>query len=132
MEHPRAHRDFFWGTCVVTLGGGNVIYLLFALTAVFLTGISQVLLKIGSRRSDRRFEIYYNPATISGYALFLLVVICSLIALKGLELKLFYAIASLSYAIVVLLSVLLVHERLTWQKVGALLLITSGILMFYL
>lgn len=109
-----------------------MIYLLFALTGVFLTGISQVLLKIGSRRGDRRFEIYYNPATVSGYLLLLLVVICSFIALKGLELKLFYAIASLNYAIVVVLSVFFVHERLTWEKVGAILLITSGILIFYL
>jgi drug/metabolite transporter (DMT)-like permease len=108
-----------------------VIYLLFAFIAVLLTGVSQVLLKIGSGHHDRHFQIYYNPVTISGYAVFLLVVLCSLIALKGLELKLFYAIASLNYAIVALLSVTLIHERLTWQKVAAILLIILGILIFY-
>jgi uncharacterized membrane protein len=108
-----------------------VIYLLFALMAVVLTGISQVLLKIGSRRHDRRFQIYYNPTTITGYIVFLLVVPCSLVALRGLELKLFYAIASLNYAIVVILSAVLLQERLTWRKAASILLIISGILIFY-
>jgi uncharacterized membrane protein len=108
-----------------------VIYLLFALIAVVLTGISQILLKIGSRRHDRYFQMYYNPATVSGYVVFLLVVLCSLVALKGLELKLFYAIASLNYAIVVILSAVLLQERLTWRKAASILLIISGILIFY-
>ena len=107
-----------------------MMYLLFAVFAVILTGISQVLLKIGSRRHERQFQIYYNPATIGGYLLFLLVVLCSLVALQGLELKLYYAIASFNYAIVVMLSVLLIQERLTWQKVAAISLITLGIFIF--
>lgn len=109
-----------------------MIYLLFALIAVVLTGTSQVLLKIGSQHNKRYLQVYYNSATISGYALFLLVVICSLIALKGLELKLYYAIASFNYAIVVFFSVLIIHEKMTWQKVAAILLIISGIFIFYL
>ncbi len=108
-----------------------MMYLLFALFAVVLTGSSQVLLKIGSRYSDQFFKTYFNLATISGYALFLLVMVCSLIALKGLELKLFYAIASLNYAIVVILSAVLLQERLTWRKAASILLIISGILIFY-
>jgi uncharacterized membrane protein len=108
------------------------MYLLFALLAVVVTGTAQVLLKIGSQRNERYLQIYYNSTTISGYALFLVVGICSLIALKGLELKLYYAIASFNYAIVVFFSVLFIHEKMTWQKTAAILLIISGIFIFYL
>lgn len=132
MEYSWAYTDLFWSAGVVTTGGANVIYLLFALASVGLNAVAQVLFKIGSRHSVGHFEIYDNPATISGYFLVLLVVICSFVALKGLELKLVYAIASLSYAVVALLSVFLLRERLTWQKVGAILLITAGVFIFHL
>ncbi|MGZ4949337.1 MAG: EamA family transporter, partial [Halobacteriota archaeon] len=57
--------------------------------------------------------------------------LCSLVALQGLELKLFAAISSLSYAIVVLLSALIIKERLSWQKITAVILIILGTVVFY-
>ncbi|MGZ4852828.1 MAG: hypothetical protein ACXV3D_06530, partial [Halobacteriota archaeon] len=94
-----------------------MIYLLLAFIAVINTSVGQVLIKIGSRKGG--FHAYYNRAFILSGLMFPITFLCSLVALQGLELKLFAAISSLSYAIVVLLSALIIKERLSWQKITA-------------
>ncbi|MGZ4911424.1 MAG: EamA family transporter [Halobacteriota archaeon] len=106
-----------------------MIYLFLVLIAIVLASIAQVLFKIGSRKAG--FYGYYNRATIIGALMFLIVFVCSLIALQGLELKLFAALFSLSYAVVTLLSAVVIKERLTWQKVTAVILIILGTIVFY-
>ncbi|MGZ7112195.1 MAG: EamA family transporter [Halobacteriota archaeon] len=88
-----------------------------------------MLVKIGSRKAG--FHAYYNRATIIGAIMFPIVFVCSLVALQGLELKLFAALFSLSYAIVTLLCAVVIKERLTWQKVTAVILIILGTIVFY-
>jgi small multidrug resistance pump len=105
------------------------IYLLFALTSIVLTSVAQLLVKIGSQKDG--FRAYYNRFTIITYIMAPLVFLCSLLALQGLELKLFYALGSLSYAIVVLLSTVVIKESLTRQKIIAVAFIILGTIVFY-
>ncbi|MGZ4847799.1 MAG: EamA family transporter, partial [Halobacteriota archaeon] len=84
---------------------------------------------IGSRKDG--FRAYYNRAFVISSLMFPIIFLCSLVALQGLELKLFATLSSLSYAIVVLLSAVVIKERLTWQKVTAVTLIILGIVVFY-
>jgi drug/metabolite transporter (DMT)-like permease len=102
--------------------------------AVSLTGISQVLLKIGSthhgKRKDSIFAAYLNMPTIFAYGLLLLVTLINVIILKQISLKLLYAIASLNVVVVVILSWLLLRERVTKKMIGACLFIVLGIIIF--
>ena len=109
-----------------------MIYYLFAMLSIVLTGVSQTLLKIGARNDNTPLGVYLNPATLTGYFMFLIVTICGVFALQGLELKLFYALASLNYVVVMLLSGIVLKEELSRNKVVALCLIVAGVVVFNL
>jgi small multidrug resistance pump len=107
-----------------------MIYLVFAFAAIILTGFSQLLLKIGTRYNKKPLSIYVNPSSIAGYCLFLVVTICSVLALKGIDLKLFYALTSLNYGVTVLFSRLFLHESLDRNKIVAVFVIILGVIVF--
>ena len=107
-----------------------MIYYFYAMLSIVLTGISQILLKIGARNDDTPLGVYLNPATLTGYFVFLLVTICSIFALQGLDLKLFYALASLNYVVVTMLSCIILKEGLGRNKVVAVCLIVVGVVVF--
>jgi uncharacterized membrane protein len=100
--------------------------------SIVLTGISQILLKIGARNANTPLGVYLNPATLTGYFVFIVVTICGIFALRGLELKLFYALASLNYVVVILLSRIVLKEGLSRNKVVAVCLIVVGVVVFNL
>jgi small multidrug resistance pump len=104
--------------------------------AVFLTGISQVLLKIGSAHQGKRkktvLAVYLNFPTFFAYGLLLFVTIISVIALKEIPLKVFYAITSLGFVVVLIFSWGLLGERITKKTVIGVLLIMVGIWVFNL
>ena len=109
--------------------------LLLVFIAVFLTGISQVLLKIGSahqgKRKDSVLDAYLNFHTIIAYGLLLLVTVINLIALiGGIPLKTVYAIASLNLVVVVGLSWLILKEEVNKKMVVGMVLIVFGIVVF--
>jgi multidrug transporter EmrE-like cation transporter len=107
-----------------------MIYLVFAFAAITLTGFSQLLLKIGTRYNKTPISIYSNPSSIAGYCLFLVVTICSVLALQGLDLKLFYALTSLNYGVTVAFSRLFLHESLGRKKIFAVFVVILGIVVF--
>jgi multidrug transporter EmrE-like cation transporter len=110
-----------------------IFSLCLALLAVFLTGVSQVLLKCGARRGEGNtsfFAPYLNILTISGYAILLIVTVISVIALREIPLKIFYALAALGYVVVAGLSWRLLKEGITQNKILAVLLIVCGIILF--
>ena len=109
-----------------------MIYYLFAMLAIVLTGVSQTLLKLGARNAKTALGVYLNPATLTGYFVLLIVTICGVFALQGLDLKLFYALASLNYVIVVILSGIVLKEGLSRNKVVAVCLIVVGVVVFNL
>jgi drug/metabolite transporter (DMT)-like permease len=108
-----------------------MIYYYLALAAVLLTGAGQVLLKIGAGK-DGTWGMYTNPATLAGYGLFLVVTICTIYALQVMDLKTLYALMSLNPLVVMVLSVLVLKETLTTNKVIAVGLIFCGLLVFSL
>lgn len=108
-----------------------MIYYYLALAAVLFTGIGQVLLKIGTRKSGT-LEMYTNPATLAGYGIFLVATICSVYALQSMDLKTLYALVSLNPLVVMVLSVFVLKETLTKNKVIAVGLIFCGLLVFNL
>lgn len=112
--------------------------MIFSLFLVFLasiiTGICQVLLKIGSARKGKEknsaLAPYLNLPTITAYGLFLFVTVIVVIALKDIQLKVAYAVASLSFVTVLLLSFWILKEKITKKMVIAIVLIVLGITIF--
>jgi multidrug transporter EmrE-like cation transporter len=102
--------------------------------AILLTGISQVLLKTGSSRNGegrfRAFSMYLNAPTLTAYGLLLVTTVISVIVLREIPLKVFYAIASLNFLVVAGLSYWLLKERVDREMIFALALIVAGVLVF--
>jgi drug/metabolite transporter (DMT)-like permease len=102
-----------------------------AMAVVLLTGLGQVLLKIGARKGGI-VEMYTNQATLAGYSIFLMATICSIYALQVMDLKTLYALTSLNSVVVMVLSICVLKETLTKNKVIAVGLIFCGLLVFNL
>lgn len=102
--------------------------------AVLLTGIGQVLLKIGSghqgKRKDSVLDAYLNLPALFAYGLLLFVTVITVIALKEIPLKIFYAIASLNLVVVVGLSWGILKEEVNKKMVVGIVLIVLGIVVF--
>lgn len=102
--------------------------------AILFTGIGQVLMKIGASKKGegrfRHFSMYLNAPTVIAYGLLLVTTILSVMVLRDIPLKVFYAVASLNFLVVTGLSYLLLKERVTREMIIALALIVAGILVF--
>lgn len=109
-----------------------MIYYIYAMLAVLLTGVAQVLLKLGARNNQTSLSIYLNLATLTGYALFLITTVFAIYSLQALDLKLLYALMSLSHGVVVMLSSAVLKERISHNKAIAVGLIVVGIIIFNL
>jgi small multidrug resistance pump len=110
-----------------------------AQVAIFIAGVAlaafgQVLMKKGAIRGRNRPVVlsFFDPFVITGYALMLASTVTSTIALKVLPLKLTVALLPLGYIVVVLLSVLLLHERMRRHHLWGMLIILTGIVIFNL
>jgi drug/metabolite transporter (DMT)-like permease len=108
------------------------LFLLFF--AVFLTGISQVLMKIGSahqsKRKDSFLAPYLNMATLFAYGLLFCVTVISVIVLKEIPLKVVYSVTSLGILVVVGLSSVILKEKITMKMIIASILISVGVIIF--
>ena len=106
------------------------IYILILLAGVFLSSVSQVLLKKSAMREHASaVREYLNPLVISAYALFLLSTLISVWAYRGVSLGLGAVLEATGYLYVTAFGVLLFQERLNRKKILALALILSGIIL---
>jgi multidrug transporter EmrE-like cation transporter len=101
--------------------------------SILLTSLAQILLKVGANKKNTNESIYLNRATMGGYGLLLLVTVLSVLALKGIELKVFYAAAyALNFILVAIFSWKFLGEPLSRKKIAGILLIALGIIVFNL
>lgn len=107
----------------------STVYLLLVIA---FTGISQTLLKMGAKRSlgKKITSVYVNPWTFIAYVLYLIVTIFTVYALKGISLKLFYTATSLKFVVVLILSRLVLYEKINNEKIIAIGFIVSGVIIF--
>lgn len=110
-------------------------YYALVLIAVVLTGVSQILLKIGSQQKNTfstQISPYLNRFTLSAYMIFLFITMVSVVALKEIPLKQFYAINSLTFVVVALFSWVLLKEEVNKGMIMGILIIVLGIVIFNL
>lgn len=110
-----------------------------AAVAIFLAGVlsastGQVLMKKGAFRSRERSVLssFFDPYVIAGYVLMLASTVTSTIALKVLPLHVTVSLLPLGYIVVVLLSVIVLSERMRRHHVWGMAIIVAGVVLFNL
>lgn len=103
------------------------------LVSVFVSAVSQVMLKKAALRSyGSRFKEYANPLVIFAYALFLGCTFLTIIAYQGIPLSLGPVLEATSYVYVTVFGVVFFKEHVGAKKIAALALILVGIAVFAL
>lgn len=104
---------------------------------ILLSSFGLVLLKAGANKSleisfnNGNFQFNVNYVLIIGMFFYMLSFIMSLIAMKGINLNVFYPVsAGLVYVLVGLLSVVVLHEKIsTRQIVGTVVVLVGVVIM---
>jgi multidrug transporter EmrE-like cation transporter len=108
-------------------------YIFFFLISVFIASISQILLKISANRTyTNRVNMILNPNIGIAYGLFILSMIITTLALRGIEFKLAPIIESIGYVYILILSRILLKEKITSTKLFGNIIIIIGIIVFNL
>ena len=107
------------------------IYYLLTLVVVVFTSMGHLLLKIAaSRVTESRGRLYTHPLSVLGYGIFAFVAFLSIYAMKGLDLKVFFALNSLTYICIPILAYLILRESVTRNKIIGVIIISIGVLLF--
>lgn len=108
-------------------------YALLALFGVFISGISQVLLKKSAgRQYSSAIREYLNPLVIVAYAMFFGATLLSVYAYKGIPLSMGPILDATGYIYVTIFGITIFYEKLNARRMLALVLIILGIVVYSL
>lgn len=108
-------------------------YILIFLSSVFISSISQIILKKSANAEHRSFkEEYLNLPVITAYALFFASTLLTAWAYKGTALTLGTVLEATGYVWVGVLGVLVLKEKMSMRKFLGNVMIVGGILIFAL
>ena len=108
-------------------------YIFMFLAAVFISSVSQIMLKKSANRTyDNKLKEYLNPLVIISYVLFFGATLCTVIAYKYVPLSLGPILESSGYFFVTVLGMIFLKEKLGKKKGMGLLIILAGIIIFNL
>lgn len=111
----------------------NHPFFLLMFFGTFLSAISQILLKQSANQKHESFlKEYLNWRVITAYAIFFGVLLLNTYAYTQVELKYGSVIDAFTYVFVLLLSVLLLHEKVSKGQLLGNLLIIIGIFIYAL
>ena len=107
------------------------LYSLLLLLGVFISAISQVLLKKAAMKQYASpLQEYLNPQVIFAYVLFVGTTFLSILAYRGIPLNLGPVLETTSYIYVTIFGVVIFQEKVTRKKMLALILIILGVLVY--
>lgn len=107
------------------------IYSGILLVGVFISAISQVMLKKASLREySSVLQEYINPLVILAYVLFMGTTLLSLLAYRVVPLSMGPILESTSYIYVTIFGVFVFKEEIGRRKLAALALILVGIMIY--
>ncbi len=111
----------------------SISYALIVLLGVFISAISQVMLKKSAvKKYDSRIKEYLNPLVIFAYFIFFIATLLSIIAYKGIPLSMGPVLEATSYIYVTFFGVKIFKEKMNRKKIIALILIIVGIVIYSL
>lgn len=106
-------------------------YILIFLASVFMSSVSQVMLKKAAQKSyDSHIKEYLNPLVISAYLIFVGTTLVGVLAYKVIPLSMGPVLEASSYLYVTFFGVKLFGERVNGKKIAALFLIVAGIVVY--
>lgn len=110
-----------------------VLCVLLLLVSVFLSSISQIILKLSTKEKYKSFiQEYLNFKVIFAYILFLLSTMLTMISYKGIPLSLGPVLEATGYFWVAILGLFILGERVSRKKMIGLGVILIGIMIFNL
>lgn len=108
----------------------QVLYSFFILFGVFISAVSQVLLKkAANKKYDSVIKEYLNPLVIFAYMMFVGATFLSIIAYKEVPISMGPVLETTSYIYVTFFGIKIFGEKINKKKVIALVLILSGIII---
>jgi len=108
-----------------------LMYSCLILLGVFISAISQVMLKLAARKHyDSVIKEYMNPLVIFAYVLFVGTTFLSILAYRGIPLSMGPILEATSYLYVTFFGVKIFHEKMNAKKYIALALIIGGIAVY--
>ena len=109
----------------------TLLYACVLLAGVFISAISQVLLKKAAMKHyDTPLQEYMNPMVIFAYAMFVGTTFLSIIAYRGIPLSMGPILEATSYLYVTFFGVKIFKEKMNRKKVIALIFIIAGIVVY--
>lgn len=103
-------------------------YQSFFLLSVFISSISQILLKKSAGQSYKdRFHEYFNVYVIFAYGIFFVSSLMTVLAYRGVPLSVGPILEASGYVWVAVLSRIFLKEQVNKKKIAGLLLIILGI-----
>ena len=109
----------------------TLLYSLVLLCGVFISAISQVILKKSAMKNyDSPIKEYMNPLVIFAYFLCVMTTVCTVIAYRVVPLSLGGVLATLEYIFVALIGFLFFKERASRRKLLGLAVIVFGTILY--
>lgn len=110
-----------------------LLYSCILLVSVFISAVSQVMLKISANHPhETTAREYANPLVIGAYAIFIISTLLTVYAYKEVPLSLGPVLEATSYLYVTAFGALIFKEKITARHLVALALIIGGICVFAL
>ena len=108
-------------------------YVILFIFGVFISSCAQVMLKVsaGEKHKSVTHE-YLNIKVLGSYVIFFIAAFLNVIALKGIYVKNAPVLEALGYIFILIMSSLILKEKLTKRKVFGNLIIIIGIFIFNL
>lgn len=107
------------------------VYSLVFLFGVFISAVSQVLLKKAALKTyDSPLKEYLNPLVVIAYSIFVAATLLTVISYREVPLSLGPILEATSYIYVTIFGTVIFKERLSKKKITALILIVIGICIY--
>lgn len=109
----------------------TIMYSFILLVGVFVSAISQVMLKKASMKTyDSTIKEYINPLVITAYTMFVGTTLLSVFAYRGIPLSMGPVLEATSYLYVTFFGIKIFGEKINNKKKIALVLIIVGIVVY--
>lgn len=106
-------------------------YILLLLFSVFLSAISQVMLKKAAmKRYKSVWNEYLNPLVIFAYFIFFTTTLVNVFAYRALPLSLGLVLETTGYLYTTVFGIFIFKESFSLRKAGALCLIIGGVVLY--
>lgn len=107
------------------------LYSLLLLLGVFISAISQVMLKKSAQKTyENRIKEYLNPLVIIAYLMFIGTTFLSIFAYRGIPLSMGPVLEATSYIYITVFGVKIFGEKINKKKILALVSIIGGIIIY--